>query len=92
MRIPCPICGERDRREFTYQGAALDRPDGEVWGADWHAYLHLRENPAGPTRDLWFHEAGCGAWLVVERDTRTHEVFAARLASEADAARMGVAR
>ena len=29
MRITCPICGERDRREFYYQGAALalDRPD-----------------------------------------------------------------
>ena len=28
MRLPCPICGDRDRREFYYQGHAvtLDRP------------------------------------------------------------------
>ena len=23
MRIPCPICGERDLREFYYKGAAV---------------------------------------------------------------------
>ena len=83
MRIPCPICGERDRREFTYQGAALDRPEGAVWDADWHRYLHLRENPAGWTRDRWFHEAGCGAWLVLERNTVTHEIRSATLSAEA---------
>ena len=27
-----------------------------------------RTRPA-PVRDLWLHEAGCGAWLLVERDT-----------------------
>ena len=32
MRIPCPICGERDRREFYYQGdaLALDRPEPDA--------------------------------------------------------------
>ena len=37
MRIPCPICGERDRREFYYRGAALalTRPDPEASGGDW---------------------------------------------------------
>ncbi|MBV2360317.1 sarcosine oxidase subunit delta [Thalassococcus sp. CAU 1522] len=80
MRIPCPICGTRDRREFYYKGAAsmLDRPAPDAGAAVWDAYLHLRDNPAGRTRDLWHHEAGCGAWLVVERDTVTHEVFGAK--------------
>ncbi len=84
MFIPCPICGDRDIREFTYKGHAtyLARPEGETWSDDWDAHLHLRENPAGPTQDLWYHGQGCGAWLLVERDTVTHEVKGARLASE----------
>lgn len=87
MRLTCPVCGERDRREFYYQGAAtmLDRPDAaaplQVW-ADW---LHLRDNPAGRTRDLWYHEAGCTSWLVVERDTVTHEIFSVELVESLDA-------
>ena len=83
MRIPCPLCGDRDLREFTYLGAEdyLHRPDeGDAEGFD--AYLHLRDNPAGPTRDLWYHGLGCGAWLVVDRDTTTHAITGARLASK----------
>ena len=38
--------------------------------------LYLRTNPAGVTRDLWYHEASCGLWLVVTRNTVTHEVLA----------------
>jgi sarcosine oxidase subunit delta len=85
MRITCPICGERDRREFTYGAAAvaLDRPDRDAGDQAWDNYLHLRDNPAGPTRDLWYHDAGCGAWIVVERNTVTHAVTATSLAAEA---------
>jgi methylglutamate dehydrogenase subunit B len=84
MRITCPHCGERDRREFTYQGdaVALRRPAFDDTPEDWDAYLHLRDNPAGVTRDLWYHEAGCGAWLVVTRDTVTHAVLDAALVSD----------
>lgn len=82
MRIPCPICGERDRREFYYAGdaIALNRPAPDAGIEAWDSYVHLRDNPAGRTRDLWMHEAGCSAWIVVERDTTTHEVFGATLA------------
>ena len=85
MRITCPICGERDIREFTYQGAAvaLDRPDPEAGEAAWDDYVHLRENPAGLTVDLWYHSGGCSAWVVVTRDTVTHEVIDTQLAQEA---------
>ncbi len=85
MRITCPICGERDRREFYYQGdaVALRRPDADDTPEAWDAYLHLRDNPAGVTRDLWYHETGCGAWLVVTRNTVTHEVLGAVLARDA---------
>lgn len=82
MRITCPICGERDRREFYYGGNAVltDRPARDAGEAAWDAYLHLRENPAGASRELWQHEVGCGAWMVVERDTVTHAVSGATLA------------
>lgn len=83
MRIPCPLCGARDRREFYYKGAALARPTPDAGAQEWDEYVHLRENPAGRTRDLWQHEAGCGAWLVVTRDTVSHEVLGAVLAREA---------
>ncbi len=78
MRIPCPFCGDRDLREFHVMGGAewLARPAPNAGAAAWDAYLHQRANPAGRTRELWLHEAGCGAWLMVERDTVTHAVHA----------------
>jgi len=84
MRIKCPLCGERDRREFTYKGdaIALARPQDAGWSDAWDEYLHLRDNPAGLTREMWQHGAGCSAWLVVERDTVTHKVTWARLAAD----------
>lgn len=82
MRINCPLCGARDRREFYYKGdaIALQRPNGEAWGDAWDDYLHNRDNPAGVTRDLWHHEAGCGAWLVVMRNTVNHDILEVVLA------------
>ena len=84
MRLTCPHCGERDRLEFYYMGdaKALNRPDPEESDVAWDDYLHNRDNPAGVTRDLWYHEGGCGAWIVVTRNTLTHEVLAAELASD----------
>lgn len=76
MRLTCPLCGARDRREFTYRGSAVGqkRPSQDAGIDAWDDYMHLRDNPAGQTRDLWYHEAGCGAWLVVTRNTLTHEI------------------
>ena len=84
MRITCPNCGERDRREFYYQGdaVALQRPDADAGPEAWDDYLHNRDNPAGDTRDMWFHEAGCRAWLVVDRNTVTHAVHNVTLAEK----------
>jgi sarcosine oxidase subunit delta len=83
MRITCPLCGERDRREFYYQGAAsmLNRPPPDAPLEVWHDYLHLRDNPAGETRDLWYHEP-CATWIVVHRNTVTHEIHGSQLAAE----------
>ena len=76
MRITCPHCGARDAQEFSYLGDANPkRPDGmEATEAAMHDYVHLRDNPAGRHRELWYHGAGCHAWLVVTRDTRTHAI------------------
>ncbi len=77
MRITCPYCGERGVDEFVYLGdASLARSDPEAGDAAdaFHAYGYLRRNVAGPHRELWFHNAGCHAWLVVERNTATHEI------------------
>ena len=81
MRIECPLCGTRDRREFYYSGhaTALTRPAPGAGAEVWDDYLHNRDNPAGITEDLWHHEFGCGAWLVVRRDTVSHAVLSARL-------------
>ena len=82
MRLTCPLCGERDRREFSYLGSArlLARPAPDAGGEAFHDYLNLRDNPAGPNRELWQHEAGCRAWLHVVRDTRDHTILAIGLA------------
>ena len=81
MRIPCPICGERDRREFYYVGDAkiVNRPSPDASEDLWNDYLHNRENPAGVTKDLWYHESGCNSWLIVTRNTVTDEVVSSEL-------------
>jgi sarcosine oxidase subunit delta len=78
MRITCPYCGVRDAQEFGYLGAADPvRPEGvEATEAAMSDYVYLRDNPAGPNRELWYHGAGCRSWLVVTRDTRTHAISA----------------
>lgn len=78
MRISCTYCGPRDASEFTYLGdATLTRPDPETPDAEaaYFDYVYLRDNPAGPHRELWYHASGCRAWLEVTRDTRTHEIL-----------------
>jgi methylglutamate dehydrogenase subunit B len=86
MRIHCPLCGERDLREFSYLGdATKTRPDGMTASADaMYDYVYVRSNPAGPHREYWYH-AGCHAWLVVERNTLTHAVHEVKLARDAAA-------
>ena len=88
MRVPCPFCGARDVREFSYLGdATVARPDPD--GVDalerFVDYVYLRDNPAGLHREFWYHGAGCQRWLVVSRDTRTHEIMGSEPAAKAHA-------
>jgi heterotetrameric sarcosine oxidase delta subunit len=82
MRIQCPFCGERDVGEFAYLGDAnFVRPDPDAPAAEARFFeeLYLRDNPAGPHEELWYHASGCRSWLRVRRDTRTHEILAVNL-------------
>ncbi|MDI9349798.1 MAG: sarcosine oxidase subunit delta [Candidatus Symbiobacter sp.] len=91
MRIKCPHCGERSLDEFSYYGdATLRRPEVNDQDANLLAkftdYVYLRDNPAGQHQELWQHQFGCRAWLVVTRDTNSHlmtEVTAAAQKGEA---------
>ena len=84
MIINHPLLGPRDASEFTYLGDAklIDRPDWQSDTAvqDFYEYGYLRTNPAGEHRELWFHEAGDRSWLVVTRNTLTHEISAVEMA------------
>ncbi|UWQ15287.1 sarcosine oxidase subunit delta [Aliiroseovarius sp. M344] len=86
MIINHPLLGPRDAQEFTYLGDAnlINRPDWQSENAlqEFHDYLHLRDNPVGLHRELWFHEQGDRSWLVVTRDTTTHEITDVKLARD----------
>ena len=84
MIIEHPLLGSRDAAEFTYLGDAklIDRPNWQTETAaeDFYNYGYLRDNPAGWHKELWFHEAGDRSWLVVTRNTVTHEISSVELA------------
>lgn len=86
MIINHPLLGPRDAEEFFHLGDAtlINRPDGLAEGAidAFHDYLYLRDNPAGEYRELWYHEQGDRSWLVVTRDTTTHEISKVELARD----------
>jgi methylglutamate dehydrogenase subunit B len=83
MIITCPHCGSRDLVEFSYYGdATISRPDPAfVDQAAWNAYVYDRDNPAGDHREYWQHSGGCRRFLVVTRNTLTHEISDIRFAS-----------
>lgn len=87
VRIPCPFCGERDLAEFAYHGDASFRrpaPGAASAANDFYEAVYLRDNPAGPQEELWYHVSGCRCWIRVTRDTRTHEILMAGLAQQVD--------
>ena len=76
MLINCPHCGIRPVEEFTFNGdASIQRPISDDM-EQWFDYTYLRDNPKGRFDEYAHHSGGCRSWLVVTRDTQTHEVFA----------------
>jgi heterotetrameric sarcosine oxidase delta subunit len=85
--ITCPHCGVRPKEEFQIRGdAGPRRPDPTAPDKEWADYVFVRDNPMGRHEELWQHISGCRRWLVVERDTVTHQVFTV---TDAAAARSG---
>ncbi len=84
MLIPHPLLSLRDAQEFTYLGdaALLNRPDGLTAPEAFNDYVYLRDNPAGVHRELWFHEQGDRSWLIVTRNTLTHDILGVELARD----------
>ncbi|MDA3858795.1 MAG: sarcosine oxidase subunit delta [Roseovarius sp.] len=91
MIINHPLLGPRDAAEFVYLGDAslIERPDWQASDAAeaFHEYGYLRDNPAGKHAELWYHEQGDRSWLVVTRDTVTHEITSVEMARDVARAR-----
>ncbi|TBU97882.1 sarcosine oxidase subunit delta [Stutzerimonas kirkiae] len=78
LNIPCPWCGPRAQTEYHYGGeAGRVRPADDAPLQDWVEHVYLRDNPCGEHLELWQHQAGCGQWLQLRRDTRSHRILAA---------------
>ena len=79
LLIHCPHCGEaRSEEEFSHGGEAHIRRPAEpaaLSDAAWGGYLHLRHNPRGAHRELWFHAAGCRRHFNVVRDTVSYAIL-----------------
>ncbi|WP_166418929.1 sarcosine oxidase subunit delta [Cochlodiniinecator piscidefendens] len=79
IRIPCPFCGVRDHSEFSYGGdGSVQYPALEASSQDWHDAVFQRDNICGMQTETWQHVNGCRMWLLVERDTMTHEIRSVR--------------
>jgi len=79
MLIPCPHCGIRPVEEFTFLGDAKpQRPQSNDPATmdQWFDYVYLRDNPRGLFDEYVHHSGGCRSWMVVTRNTETHEIKA----------------
>ena len=77
MLITCPHCGTRPVEEFTFLGDAKPvRPasNDPATMDQWFDYVYLRDNPRGAFDEFAHHSGGCRAWLVISRNTDTHDV------------------
>ena len=79
MLIPCPFCGPRNEDEFTCWSEAVPRPvePSSLSDAQWCDHVYNHRNPKGRVREQWWHARGCRRWILVERDTLTHEIASA---------------
>lgn len=76
LNIKCKFCGSRNESEFRYGGPVKPkRPDPtQVTDEEWVKYLTCGPNPLGLVQERWWHARGCGSWVTIWRDTRTHEI------------------
>ena len=72
LQVPCPNCGSRPHREFTFGGE--ERPHVPSDTDTGLPQVLVPENAEGPQRERWFHAFGCRTWFTVTRDTRTNRI------------------
>ena len=92
MLIKCPHCGTRPVEEFSFLGDARpERPasNDPATMDQWFDYVYLRDNPKGRFDEYVHHSGGCRAWMVVTRNTETHEVSGTVTARDWAKARKG---
>lgn len=93
IRINCPFCGERDHSEFSYGGdGSIQYPALDASAEQWLDAVFQRENVRGVQLETWHHVSGCRQWLLIERDTMTHEILSVRCAHDGVARVMGAER
>lgn len=74
---PARIAGQDPKRNSPSR-AQPQRPAADAGAEEWFDYVYLRDNPRGAYEEYWHHTSGCRRWLVVARDTVTHEISACR--------------
>lgn len=83
IRINCPFCGVRDHSEFAYGGdASIVFPSLDASTEAWIEAVFQRENIDGIQLETWHHIHGCRMWVIVMRDTVTHEICSVEPAHE----------
>jgi sarcosine oxidase, subunit delta len=74
--LHCPNCGHRSREEFAFGGEFPTVPDSvtdpEARNVD---YVWFYDNVRGPSKERWFHTAGCRRWHTAERNTETDSLL-----------------
>jgi sarcosine oxidase subunit delta len=77
LRINCPYCGVRDHEEFSYFGDATKTYPGleKENHKEWVDAVYTRNNPLGDHYEFWQHTLACRRWLVVKRNTITHDIL-----------------
>ena len=76
LSIPCPNCGPRSVEEFRFGGEFPTVPEAVTDPLERNLdYVWFYDNVNGPSKERWFHDAGCRRWLTLQRDTSTDTVL-----------------
>ena len=87
--LTCPNCGVREVTDFGYGGEVSVRPTSRPGRRELNEYNYFRRNVGRVQREWWYHRAGCRAWFVADRDTRTNDVKWTALPGESRRGRRG---
>ena len=72
MKVPCPNCGLRPYKEFSFGGELVPMDEGDPV-ADF-SRVYLRRNAPGEQEERWFHAHGCRRWFTLSRDTLSNRI------------------